>query len=299
MSGVLTSLWNEVAGKVKANGSKLVDPASLGTGTPSASTVLYGDNTWGSISSGMPRGYIDGLILSNNSGTPNTHLDIAVGACRGSANAADIVLASALTKRLDQAWAVGNNNGGLDTGSKANSTWYHVHVIKRSDTSVVDALFSTSATSPTMPTNYDIRRRVGAIRTDSSGNILAFRQLGDRFEWETSILDYSSTSPPTTGTLQGVTVPGGIAVTWQGLVFAIASAASQRFSVYSGQFSSTFSSDVRAYSQVSSAVNCVYGEATTNSSSQIRIIASTASNWVSTGAAVQTNGWIDPRGKNG
>jgi hypothetical protein len=39
---------------------------------------------------------------------------------------------------------------GLDTGTEANSTWYHVFVIAKDD-STVDALISTSATAPTMP----------------------------------------------------------------------------------------------------------------------------------------------------
>jgi len=83
-----------------------------------------------------------------------------------------MVLSSAITKRLDAAWAVGSGNGGLDTGTIANTT-YHVWLIQRSDTGVVDALFSTSLTSPTMPTNYDRKRRIGII-VRSAGAILPF-----------------------------------------------------------------------------------------------------------------------------
>ena len=56
----------------------------------------------------------------------------------------------------------------MDTGSVANNTWYHVHLIKRPVTGVVDVLFSLSATAPTLPTSYTIFRRIGSMRTDGS-----------------------------------------------------------------------------------------------------------------------------------
>lgn len=73
-----------------------------------------------------------------------------------------------IIKRLDANWAVGTNQGGLDTGSRANNTWYWIWVIKRSDTGVVDILASTSNTTPTMPANYDKKRLIGAIRTGNA-----------------------------------------------------------------------------------------------------------------------------------
>jgi hypothetical protein len=35
-------------------------------------------------------------------------------------------------------------------------------LIRRSDTGVADVLFSASASSPAMPTNYDSKRRIGS-----------------------------------------------------------------------------------------------------------------------------------------
>src|SRR5262249_31327116 len=60
----------------------------------------------------------------------------------------------------------------------ANSTWYHLFVIERTDTGVVDELCSTSATAPTLPTNYTKKRRIGSFKTDASAHILAFTQYG-------------------------------------------------------------------------------------------------------------------------
>ena len=156
--------------------------------------------------------HLSGLTLSNNGTDANNDIDIAAGSAADSTGAYLLTLASSITKRLDAAWSVGTNQGGLDTGSKANSTWYAVHLIQRSDTGVVDALFSTSETSPTMPTNYDRRRRIGWVRTNGSGNILAFVQTGDEFDWKTPVNDFAVNNPGTSGNNRAVTAPNGTVV---------------------------------------------------------------------------------------
>lgn len=149
-----------------------------------------------STSTPLPRGYIDGLTLSNNSLDGDHDIDIAPGAARDDSDQANLPISTTLIKRIDAAWAVGSNNGGLDTGTVANTTWYHVWLIRRSDTGVVDALFSTSATAPTMPSNYDQKRLRGAVLTDGSANILPFMcRDGEFFEWVTPVLDVNDTSP--------------------------------------------------------------------------------------------------------
>lgn len=117
----------------------------------------------------FPPGYISGLTYANAVGDATNDITIAVGACADSTGVYPMVLAAALTKRLDASWAVGDGNGGLDTGSIAN-TDYYIHLIARSDTGVVDVLFSISATAPTMPADYDYRRLIGWF-TRESGSI--------------------------------------------------------------------------------------------------------------------------------
>lgn len=95
------------------------------------------------VSSGL-RSYLAGYGLANNAGDATNDVDIAAGFARSWDNAGDIILASALTKRLDAAWAAGSGSGGRDVGSIADGTW-HVHAIKRTDTDVEDALFSLTA----------------------------------------------------------------------------------------------------------------------------------------------------------
>lgn len=156
------------------------------------------------------RGHIYGLTLSNNVSDATNDIDIAAGDCASDdAIPSLMTLSSTLTKRLDAAWAVGTGNGGLDTGSIANTT-YHVWLIQRSDTGVVDALFSASATSPTMPANYDRKAYVGPI-IRSGGAILGFSQNGDTYLLNTAITDRSSTSSFSSDLL-ALTVPTGIVV---------------------------------------------------------------------------------------
>ena len=106
------------------------------------------------------RGVISGLTYANNVADATNDLDIAVGEAMDATNIYWMTLASALTKQSDVAWAVGTNQGGLDTGVVGNSDYY-IWLIARSDTGVVDVLFSLSSTAPTMPTGYDFKRLIG------------------------------------------------------------------------------------------------------------------------------------------
>ncbi|WP_448729433.1 hypothetical protein [Agrobacterium sp. 22-209-1] len=161
--------------------------------------------------SSVSRGHISGLTLSNNATDAVNDIDIAPGeAADDSALPWCMVLSSVLTKRLDAVWAVGSGNGGRDTAAAIANDTYHVFLIQRSDTGVVDALFSLSATAPTMPANYDRKRRIGSI-IRSGGTILAFTQRGDHFDLASSQTDRSSTAAQSL-TLLALTVPTGIVV---------------------------------------------------------------------------------------
>lgn len=156
------------------------------------------------------QGLIFGLTLSNNGTDATNDIDIAAGIASDDTGVRAMKLTSTLVKRLDAAWAVGTNQGGLDTGSIANTT-YHVWLIMRSDTGVVDALFSTSASSPTMPANYDYKRRIGSIRRVSSA-IVGFSQDGDEFLLKVPVRDVNTTNPGTSAVTATLSVPTGIVV---------------------------------------------------------------------------------------
>jgi hypothetical protein len=131
----------------------------------------------------LPYNYIGGLRLSNDADADHD-VNITAGEARDPTNLVDMRLTSEITKQIDAAWAVGDDAGGIDAGAVAVDTLYAVWLIMRSDTGVVDALFSTSFTAPTMPTNYDYKRLIGAVKTEAgAADIIAFTQSGDYFRY--------------------------------------------------------------------------------------------------------------------
>ena len=84
--------------------------------------------------------FIGGMILSRDAGDVANDVNVTAGECRDTTDAANIVLASEMTKQMDVVWAVGDDAGGLDTGTESVSTLYAVWAIKRSDNEIVDIL---------------------------------------------------------------------------------------------------------------------------------------------------------------
>ncbi|MGD0278335.1 MAG: hypothetical protein ABSC11_03410 [Smithella sp.] len=243
------------------------------------------------------RGYIDGLTMSTTGSSAT--MAIAAGQAADSNNVNMMTLLNIVNKTTS-AWAVGNNNGGLDTGTIAANTWYHFFLIMRPDTGVVDILFSTSASAPVMPANYTLFRRIGSGKTNSSNYWTGFMQTGDYFRWRASVLDINNSSPGTsanTGVL--ASIPHGVKVK------ALINAAT-----YTG-IGSFYISDLDANDEApcttstlatpifswggqpaASAWNGIQMEVMTNTSAQIRY-RTTGGNM-----AISTLGWTDFRGKN-
>jgi hypothetical protein len=300
VAGTLATRFKMGAGLYYGSGS------DMGANTVNA-TGYYSTGGLGTV---LPRGHIDGLILSNNGSDAVNDIDIAAGQATSGDGTYVLNLASSLTKRIDASWAVGTNQGGLDgtesvAGTPDVSTWYHMWLIARPDTGVVDVLFSESPTSPTMPTNYTKKRRVGAVFNNSSGDIRAFDQIGDEFIWDAAIVDLDDDNPGTSAVTRTLSVPTGVKV---------------KASVTLGSFlgttghgswlSSLDSSDQAAQSiTTSSLTNMAMGNAEassywsfmatdvwTNTSAQIRSRISNSA--AASRIGIITRGWTDPRGRN-
>lgn len=265
-------------------------------------TAFYAQIFGSALSGAGVQGFLTGLTLSNNASDATNDIDIAAGSAAADTSPYTVmVLASALTKRLDAAWAVGSGNGGLDTGSIANTT-YHIWLIQRSDTGVVDALFSASATAPTMPSNYDRKRRIGSI-IRSAAAILGFIQDGDDFALKTSIIDVNATNPGTSAVTRTLSVPTGVRVRARivaGIIMSTASA----FNAFDVTDLSTTdvapsiaTASVGITSQSTAGIYRAtsYDEVWTNTSGQVRsrAFASDANN----SFTIATTGWVDPRGR--
>jgi hypothetical protein len=67
--------------------------------------------------------------------------------------------------------------GGLDIGSEAAGTWYAVYVIDGDSVSPA-VLLSASFVSPTLPSGYDKKVFVWAVKNDDAGDLMCFVQTG-------------------------------------------------------------------------------------------------------------------------
>jgi len=263
---------------------------SVGVGASSASQGS-------GLTAPLPNNYISGLILANNSGDASNDIDIGVGVAKDGTNVYDLNLAASITKRLDATFVAGTNQGGLDSGAKAVSTWYHMWLIRKDSDGTSDVLFSTSATAPTMPSGYTAKRRIGAVRTNSGNTLIAFTQLVDRFSWLVPILDISAVLVGVTASLRVMTVPLGVRTV--GIFNCIAShTANVDVTISSPDVTDNDPATVQFRTIVVPA-NTTQAQAIqvpTDLSSQIRIRADVAA---APTLNVGTAGWIDPRGTNG
>jgi hypothetical protein len=239
------------------------------------------------------RGYIGGLTLSNDGTSPNTVMDISAGEATSDDNSTLMQLATAYTKSTSS-WTVGTGNGALDTGTIGANNWYHVYLIENTSTPVADILFSLSASSPTMPSGYTKKRRIGSFKTNGSSQILAFTQVGDEFHWSVPVNDVTISLGTTASTLS-LNVPTGVIV--NALLDVQFSAATNGYALLSplditDEVPNSITGYATAFATTSAVIFGTYN-IRTNASGQIRGRSTTAS----MGTNTATWGWIDTRGK--
>lgn len=142
--------------------------------------------------------YINGLKLAYLTATTMT---VTAGRCGNSTNENDISIGLPLNVAATQTGVepvdagtgtvtintANNGAAGLDTGTIAINTFYAVYALGDSyGITGGSACISANLSAPILPSAYDMYFRIGFIKTDGSGNILAFRQDGcglDRWMW--------------------------------------------------------------------------------------------------------------------
>jgi len=191
---------------IDPNGGETIGGASTLVLQRGDKAMLVSDGTnWqvltrSSAQVGPVKGAIQGFTYANNAIDATNDIDVAAGSAIDDTGAY-LLSGSALTKRLDAAWAVGNNAGGLDTGAIGNNDYY-IWGIVRPDSAVVDYLFSLSSTAPTMPANYIYKRLLGWFKR-VGGAIVAmttYETMGGGLEllWTTPTLDIDLANTLTT-----------------------------------------------------------------------------------------------------
>lgn len=122
---------------------------------------------------------------------------------------------STLTVPVSATCDLGTNGAvnSLDTGTIAANTWYYMYAI--SDGSTNGTLASTSSTSPTMPSGYTYKARIGAVKTVSgSAQLLGTWQFGKRAQYVVGLAQTTArqAAASTTSKQGDITVP-----TWVGV----------------------------------------------------------------------------------
>jgi hypothetical protein len=108
--------------------------------------------------------YIDGYVISKDSGSPNNTILVTAGSCYDSTKTIVLNKANSSTKTNDN--------------QAANATYY-VYVIGNSTGSQIDILISESGVTPGLPSGYTLYRQIGYYTTDSNNNIKTITQLSN------------------------------------------------------------------------------------------------------------------------
>jgi hypothetical protein len=243
----------------------------------------------------LPRNWLSGLTLANNASDATNDINIAAGECRSDDNAADIVIGTAMVKQLDAAWAAGTAAGGRDTGAIADNNW-HVFAIRNPTTGVCDVLFSLSMT-PTMPSGFTQKRRIGAILR-SAGAIVAFRQYGDYFQYPTPRLDVNAAAqtPGQFGPIGLGSIPSGLKIRFHGIFRAANNTGGGQVEIRDNDQGST---SIGTHQMPAANVPSIYiGEMWTDISHSILLWATTVPGSSVTTYYVSVLGYWDTRGKD-
>jgi len=130
------------------------------------------------IASLMVERLLQHLEVKSNASNPTYQVDINSGVVDSDDGSAVMEVSSPITVDITASGA-----NGLDTGSEASSTWYYLFLIYNPTTDTVAGLFSTSSTSPTMPSGYTAKRLISAVRNDGSSNLLSFYQTNYEYSY--------------------------------------------------------------------------------------------------------------------
>ncbi len=172
----------------------------------------------------LPPQHLTGFYTARDFSVPTKRIVVSPGTCRSQDDTADINLAAAMMKRLDQVWAAGSGNGGLDQGALVANVWYHCFVILNPTTGTVDIIFSGSITNPLLPSGFTVFRRIWSILTNGSADIMPYSQSDDWCAWAVQLNSFSSGNLGASPTVITMATPLGIKVEAQFLLLVVSGA---------------------------------------------------------------------------
>jgi hypothetical protein len=148
-------------------------------------------------------GYISNLRIYSSTSAPYTMVNVTADLIMVGDTSGNHVSLTNLSQQLNITTSGAN---GLDTGTVTANVWYYLYEIYNPTTTTAALLMSLSATSPTMPSGYTMKKLISACIPSSSTSLPEFTQEG---------LEYSFTEPygftqsggqPTWPTLKSVAI---------------------------------------------------------------------------------------------
>lgn len=139
--------------------------------------------------------YIDGYVISKDSGSPEDTILVTAGSCY------DYTKSVVLAK---------NTSTTKQNTSQGASTTYYVYVIGNDSGTSIDILISSSAVTPALPAGYTKFRQIGNYNTDSDSHISNINSFSNSqiFNANNLMPNYASTNTYYKGTNYTVQKPG-------------------------------------------------------------------------------------------
>ncbi len=259
----------------------------------------------------LPRGYIDGFMTQNDPADLANDIIFYTGTCRDSTNVKVMINNADVHKQLNAVWAEGSSQGGRASAISYDAdTWYHMFAISKNELDSdqqADFGFDTDINAVNLLSDasglgYQRLRRIGAVLTDGTPNIIAYRQYGDEFIWDLGIQDATSTNQGTSAVSHIMRVPPGLSVRWKGTIVLKdvsapgtltatlrsglppdlpAPSTSNFDQIIRGTGSQTVSSTVELVTDITQKIKTRWSASTTDTFNEF-----------------YGHGWVDPRGKD-
>lgn len=178
LSGQALSLVNDAAGTITE-----IDTGALANSDTVIPTSKAVTTAIAGVGGGGFGGLYVNLSIKNNTTNPNYQMDISATTVLLENSSKIVLRIDTLSETVD---ITASGVNGLDTGSEASSTWYHIWAIAKAD-GTKDCLLSASATAPTFPSGYTYKAYLGAVYNDSGSNFDPIVQVNNtvvsQFVW--------------------------------------------------------------------------------------------------------------------
>lgn len=177
-------------------------PAGVGVPGPDGATGATG------AAAGPLNGAAQALKVKNNTGTPNTKIDITALKAVMVDSSGTSVLASAVSVTIDLTTGTASSTAnGMDGHARGTSAWLYLYLINNgSITSGLATLTSPLSGAPTLPSGYTSSTYVGAMYVDGSGNLMRTLQLGKKSHYTVTAATNTAALPTMANGVAGSTV---------------------------------------------------------------------------------------------